>query len=111
MEKVIADDLIIWPDEVEGALERPRFKTYFDPDDPAGKPVSSWVESPNTNDREISEDENEYDLSVLNSGMNAEGGRSLDRLFGTKTFAYPKPLSLVRSLVRSSAIRAHCGEH
>lgn len=30
MAKVIADDLIIWPDEVEGDLERPRYKTRFD---------------------------------------------------------------------------------
>src|SRR5579862_8087936 len=30
MRQVIADDLIIWPDEQNGNVTRPRYKTYFD---------------------------------------------------------------------------------
>lgn len=101
MEQIIAQDLIIWPDEAEGNLERPRYKTYFDPESMKAKPCSSWVETANTNDREIREEETEYELAILQSGMNSEGGRVVDRMFGERSFAYPKPLSLLRSLVRA----------
>lgn len=102
MQKVIDADLIIWPDEVEGNLERPRYKTYFDPENMKPKPCSSWIESAGVNDREIEEDENDFQLAILQSGMNSEGSRAVDRIFGSKPFAYPKPLSLLRSLVRAS---------
>ncbi len=101
MEHVIAEDLVIWPDEADGNLERPRFKTYFDPNAEKTKPCSSWIETASTNDREIAEEETEYELAILKSGMNQEGGRAVERVFGYKAFSYPKPLSLMRSLVRA----------
>ena len=102
MAKVIADDLVIWPDEAGGRMERPRFKTYFDPNTSKPKPVSSWIETANTNDREIEEDEADYEVSVLTSGMTQEGGKLVQQMMGRKVFAYPKPLSLVRSLIRGN---------
>jgi len=103
MQKVIERDLIIWPDEVEGKMTRPRYKTYYDPNTEKLRPVSSWIERPNTNDRELEGDEAEYDVSILTSGMTQEGGKLLQHIMGSKVFAYPKPLSLVRSLVRAAA--------
>ncbi len=102
MEKIIEADLIIWPDEQPGNMQRPRYKTYFDPENLKPKPVSSWIESSSTNDREINGDEVEYDISILSTGMNQEGGKLLQKMFGNKAFAYPKPLSLIRSLIRAA---------
>ena len=102
MAKIIEAELIIWPDEVGGRMERPRFKTYFDPQTLKPRPISSWIETANTNDREIKEDESEYDSAILTTGMTQEGGRLLQRILGSKAFPYPKPLSLVRSLIRSA---------
>jgi adenine-specific DNA-methyltransferase len=102
MAKVIEDDLVIWPDEVDGKLTRPRYKTYFDPDVLKPKPLSSWVDTNSTNDREIEEEEAEYDAAILKCGMNQEGGRVYGGLFGYKSTTYPKPVSLVRSLLRAS---------
>ncbi len=102
MAKIIAEGLVIWPDETGGRMERPRFKTYFDPNTSKPKPVSSWIETANTNDREIQQDESEYELSVLTSGMTQEGGKLVQQMMGSKVFAYPKPLSLVRGLVRAT---------
>jgi adenine-specific DNA-methyltransferase len=93
---------VIWPDEVGGGMERPRYKTYYDPEKLKPKPLSSWIETPSTNDREIQEDETEYDIEILVSGMNQEGGKIVDDVFGTKAYAYPKPVSLIRSFVRAS---------
>ena len=103
MGKIIAEDLVIWPDEAGGRMERPRFKTYFDPNTSKPKPVSSWIETANTNDREIGEYEGEYEVSVLTSGMTQEGGKLIQQMMGSKLFAYPKPLSLVRSLMRATS--------
>jgi adenine-specific DNA-methyltransferase len=102
MNKVIEADLIIWPDEAGGRMERPRFKTRYDPDTAKPKPVSSWIETNTVNDREIGEEEAEYEITILRSGMTQEGGRLLQQIMGTKLFAYPKPLSLIRSIVRAT---------
>ena len=108
MKDVISKDLVIWPDESESNMERPRYKTYFNPDVARAKPCSSWIETANTNDREIEADEAEYCLEILKSGMNQEGGRIVERLFGTKAFAYPKPVSLIRSFVRAATRGNDC---
>jgi adenine-specific DNA-methyltransferase len=100
MRRIIKDDLVIWPDEVEGKMTRPRFKTYFDPNHPKMKPVSTWIETSSRKRVEIAEEAEEYDLEILTSGMNQEGGRILQRIFGKKVFEYPKPPSLVKALVR-----------
>ncbi|OGP64223.1 MAG: DNA methyltransferase [Deltaproteobacteria bacterium RBG_13_47_9] len=102
MKKIIESDLIIWPDDSDGKMQRPRYKTYFDPNSAKPKPVSSWIETVSTNEREIENQQAEYDVSILTSGMNQEGGKLLQTILGTKMFAYPKPLSLVRSLIRAS---------
>lgn len=103
MQKVIAGGLIIWPDEEAGRMTRPRFKTYYDPNTDKPKPVSTWVETTRVNDSQGHKDEAEYDMTVLRSGMTQEGGKLLQQILGTKAFAYPKPLSLVRSLVRATS--------
>ena len=101
MQEVIRDGLIIWPDETDGNMTRPRFKTYYDPNSEKPKPISSWIESARANEPSTMLDE-EFDIHLLTSGMNQEGGRLLSQILGRKVFAYPKPLSLVRSLIRAA---------
>ncbi len=104
MQKVIEADLIIWPDEVGGNMTRPRFKTYYDPESEKPKPVSSWIVSKTTNEPTSRiDDEDEDEVSVLSSGMTQEGGRLLTQILGRRVFAYPKPLSLIRSIVRAAS--------
>ena len=101
MQQVIANGLIIWPDDAGGRMERPRYKTYYDPNTEKPKPVSSWIETP-TALRRAEEEGEEYEISILSSGMNQEGGKLLQQIFATKPFAYPKPVSLVTSLVSAA---------
>ncbi len=102
MNKVIESELIIWPDEQDGNMQRPRYKTYFDPENLKPTPVSSWIESAGASEKDVTNEEAEYEISILATGMNQEGGKLLQKIFGTKTFSYPKPVSLVKSLVRSA---------
>ncbi len=102
MREVIAKELIIWPDDFpDRRMERPRYKTYFDPNTEKPKPVSSWIETSTATVNAASEAV-EWDIAVLSSGMNQEGGKVLQQIFGTKSFAYPKPVSLVTSLVQAA---------
>ncbi len=101
MQTIVEADLIIWPDETGGKMTRPRFKTYYDPNSEKPKPVSSWIQSTTTNEPTKTE-EDEEDVSFVYSGMTQEGGKLLAQILGRKVFAYPKPLSLVRSIVRAA---------
>lgn len=104
MKRVIEDknNLIIWPDEQsEQKMTRPRFKTRFDPMNPKLKPISSWIES--SSRKPDDDDEEGDDVRAISSGLNAEGGRVLSRIFGEKVFNYPKPPSLIQALVQIAA--------
>jgi adenine-specific DNA-methyltransferase len=103
MKKVIADNLVIWPDEQKDTeMTRPRYKTYFDPAHPKMKPLSSWIESSSRSKAEIKEEAEDYEVEILTSGLNAEGGRILQRIFGKKVVDYPKPVSLIKALIRAA---------
>jgi adenine-specific DNA-methyltransferase len=103
MKQVIEDRLVIWPDEQKDSeMTRPRYKTYFDPANPKIKPLSSWIESSSRSKAEIKEEADDYDVEILTSGLNAEGGRILQRIFGKKMVDYPKPPSLIKSLIRAA---------
>src|SRR6266487_4336587 len=98
MNRVIKEDLIIWPEESEGEMTRPHFKTLFDPKNPKIKAVSSWIVGLGAEPDPDAEDYDE-DIAEISSGFTAEGGKLLRRIFGKKVFNYPKPLSLVKSLL------------
>lgn len=91
MARHVEADNIIWPDDAdEGRMTRPRFKTRYAETENARNPVSSWVERSSTiaNARSII------------SGLNEEGTRQVRDLFDDQVFDYPKPLSLIQSLLR-----------
>ncbi len=99
MARVIKENLVIWPDESEGDMTRPRFKTFFDPENPKTKAVSSWIGGVRTKTDPEAEDYDE-DVAEITSGFTAEGGKVLRQIFGKKVFSYPKPVSLLRSLLK-----------
>src|SRR5690606_33223625 len=86
-------------DRPESRMARPRFKTYFDPANPKVRPVSSWIAGKTD---KLNSDGEEDDVESITSGLNTEGGRALRRALGKKLFEYPKPPSLVASLIRIS---------
>ena len=94
MAKEIDADNIIWPSEVSGGnMTRPRYKTRFSPDELNENPVSTWIQGPGA-----SADATE-NFTVLQSGLNQEATRELREIGLDGDFAYPKPVSLVRSLI------------
>ncbi len=83
MKEKVAAGLIIWPDNYpDKKMTTPRLKTYPEDAKRDRKPVSSWLD---------------------NTGRTEEGTKVLKDIFGEVRFSYPKPLSLVQTLVEQFA--------
>lgn len=94
MTKEIGAGNIIWPSaQVGGRMTRPRYKTRYSPDESNENPVSTWIEGVGA------VDDSPASMTVLESGLNQEATRELRDIGLEVEFAYPKPVSLVQSLV------------
>lgn len=101
MQQKIAEDRIIWPeDHPDRNMTTPRVKAYAEDAKRDRKPVSTWLAERGRNGRD---EYDEHDAVVLEVGKNEEGTRALKSLFGEFGAVYPKPISLVASLVQQFA--------
>jgi adenine-specific DNA-methyltransferase len=95
MKAHIADDNIIWPGDPQHlSIKRPRFKTRYEPSEALDSmtPVSTWMETNQKNGTE--------GTASLIAGMNQEATKHMRKLLGDQLLEYPKPVSLLTSLVR-----------
>jgi adenine-specific DNA-methyltransferase len=88
MDKLISEGRIIFP---ENNSKNPMFKRYKQDLKSEVNPLSTWIN--NTNE--------ELNENNLQSGLNAEGTRLLQVIFGSTIFNYSKPVSLLRSLLKA----------
>jgi len=94
MMKEIKAGNIIWPSATTGGrMTRPRYKTRYSPDELNENPVSTWMEGASR------VEDNTEEAIVLHSGLNQEATRELRDIGLDVEFAYPKPVSLVQSLI------------
>ena len=93
MQTAIDSDGIIWPN-ADGRT-RPRFKTRYDSKSALLRqlPVSTMI---TTGQRATDEDET---VETLMAGLNQEGTKELRDLLGDQVVEYPKPVSLLRTLL------------
>lgn len=93
MEIKIAEDRIIWPDDYPGSkMTAPRLKAFDDESQRDRKPISTWISEKNGS---LTEDS----VIELVSARNEEGTRWLNNLFRITETVYPKPTSLLESLI------------
>lgn len=76
---------------------RPRFKRFKEDLVNDTKPLSSWFKA--NSDKDEDED---GDADLITVGSNQEGARDVLGVFGSKVFHYPKPLSLIKNLLRQA---------
>ena len=88
-------DLEFWVGKKVG-FGRPAFKRYKADLRNLNQPVSSWI-VPTSEQKKY-----EADNSFV-SGTNQEGAKAVAAIFGTKSFNYAKPPSLIKELVRQSS--------
>ena len=97
MRREIEAGNIIWPTPRQRRMTRPRYKTRYDPNDP-GKtnPISTWIDTRNGGD------DNDVVLD-LTAELNTAATQELRTIFDhNQVFPYPKPVSLVKELVRAA---------
>ena len=87
-------DLEFWIGKKVG-FGRPAFKRFKADLRNLNQPLSSWVVP--TSEQKKYEAENSFV-----SGTNQEGAKAISAIFGTKSFNYAKPPSLIKELVRQS---------
>lgn len=77
---------------------KPRYKRFTEDIKKKSKPVSTWIlpSSTTKTDRELVTDAN---VEVLESGFTSEGTTLLAQMVKNKDFPYPKPVSLIKSLI------------
>ncbi len=92
MEQKIREGRILFPGTPEGT---PLYKRFKSEAKSLFRPISTWI-SPNGR----ASNAGSGTVATLTSSINTEGTREIKDLFGDKVFVYPKPVSLLRSLVR-----------
>ncbi|HEY6171582.1 MAG TPA: site-specific DNA-methyltransferase [Candidatus Kapabacteria bacterium] len=95
MAEKIKEGKIIWPEDFpDRNLTSPRLKSYAEDSKRDRKPISTWISEVNGKNGS-----NEEDVYVLSTAKNEEGTRIIKEIFKGESFAYPKPLSLVKTIV------------
>lgn len=92
LKKLIDDGRIHFPDD---SSQQPKVKRYVSELKSDVNPLSTWIKS-NSDDFE---DESKFYLS---SGLNSEGTKELQNIFGDKQFNYPKPISLIKEIIKQA---------
>jgi len=90
MQKLIKENRINFASDSSKKPMLKRFKSGLKSNT---NPISTWI-------RAVS-DNGEEGLTILKTGLNSEGTKNIQELFGTKIFNYPKPVSLVKELIKN----------
>ena len=73
------------------------------------KPVSTWFAPSSLKAEELAPLKNGMEVELLRCGYTQEGTRLLSEMIGNRDFSFPKPMSLVKALVKS-ATDANAGD-
>lgn len=90
-------------------LEKPRYKRFTKDIKKDRKPVSTWILPASMKKKDINNIEGLDEVDWLQVGFTSEGTSLLTQMVGNKDFAYPKPISLIKSLV-SQVTEADSGD-
>jgi adenine-specific DNA-methyltransferase len=88
MEERIRDGKVYFPDDES---KRPMTKRYLKDLKSTINPISTWITG--------LKDKGNLDKTTLKSGLNTEGTKAIQSIFGSKKFDYSKPISLIESLI------------
>jgi len=91
MDRLLAEGKIIFDPK---GKTRPYLKKFWSELRSETKPISTWMAK--------GEDTDDEDSLHLQVGYNTEGTKILNEIFGSKKFDYPKPVSLIKELLRQT---------
>jgi adenine-specific DNA-methyltransferase len=90
MDQQIAAGRVVFPEDNN---KRPMVKRYKKNLKSEVNPISTWIKS-------LSDSTESLEITELETGLNAEGTRLIQELFGATVFNYSKPISLIISLMK-----------
>lgn len=93
-------DLEFWVGKQIG-YGKPRYKRFWNDLKNKEKPLSTWIVPASSKKEEINLF-NQDDTEHIISGYTTEGTALLQKIMNNKDFSYPKPLSLIKSLISQS---------
>lgn len=99
MDRLIAEGKVIFPKNKKGT---PQYKRHLSVVRSDLKPVSSWIEQNTKSNNSIENDQIEYDISIMQTGINASATKELRTIFGSQVFNYSKPIDLISEIVKQS---------
>jgi len=80
---------------------KPRFKRFKSDVKRSEKPISTWVLPASAKPHEL-DGVDFSEVETLTSGFTSEGTALLGQMVGNKDFQFPKPLSLVKALIKQA---------
>jgi adenine-specific DNA-methyltransferase len=89
MQKLIKDDRIFFPQDPS---KKPMLKRYKEALKSAINPISTWIDNP--------KDKPKDKKTSIKTGLNSEGTKELQVIFDEKVFNYPKPVLLIKELIK-----------
>ncbi|MCG2770384.1 MAG: site-specific DNA-methyltransferase, partial [Anaerolineae bacterium] len=93
MRQKIAENLIIFPKDTS---RRPTLKRFRNDLKVATNPISTWIDN--------KPGESDNGVTSLKAGLNLEGTRQIQSVFGRNVFTYTKPVSLISELIGQIAV-------
>ena len=100
MERLIAEGKVVFPKSGKG---NPQYKRHLSEVRSDTKPVSTWIEPSITKKSKIRSDSKDYEISILQTTINAQATKQLRQIFGSKIFNNPKPIDLIQELVNQAS--------
>lgn len=80
---------------------KPRYKRFRDDVKRTEKPVSTWILPASAKPHDL--DGADFSgVEVLTSGFTSEGTALLGQMVGNKDFSFPKPMSLIKALIKQA---------
>ena len=99
MARLIAEGKVLFPKSGKGT---PQYKRHRSEVRSERKPVSTWIEPSTSTPAEIAAEQEESDVAILQSDINAQATKELRRIFGKQVFNYPKPMQLIYELIKQA---------
>ncbi len=102
MQRLIAEGKVLFPKK-DGGI--PQYKRFASELKSSFKPLSTWIEASVSKKQDISFQEEDYDIKILQSDLNQAATKELREILGKQAFSYPKPKRLIRELIKNSCIK------
>ena len=99
MLREIREGKILFPKKTGGM---PQYKRFANDLKSEFKPLSTWIEASIISHKEIEEQENEFEINIMQSDLNQSATKELRELFGKQVFNYPKPKKLIQEILKYS---------